>query len=90
MRNLAKFGLIACIATTLTGSEVEASTRIYYTCQGKQKTQLHHNYACEYHLNKPFKARVIGGGQMPGKRCNSTEQKSFKTWLCADVCKAAS
>jgi hypothetical protein len=85
MRHASIFAL--CLAALLANTTAaSASTRLYCTCKTGPKTVLQHNNACEYHYKKPFKAKLLGGGEKPATFCTTAERKSFKAVMCKDLC----
>ena len=79
--------MIAALATALSVPQpAEAGRRITCQCNGKTKTWIHHTYACEYDLKKPFK-KTLSGASKPAKYCTSAEYERFHAGLCkADGC----
>jgi hypothetical protein len=68
----------------------EAGRRITCQCSGgKTKTWIHHNFACEYDLKKPFSRSGVGRSK-PVKFCSADEYYQFHNRLCRmDGCSSA-
>ena len=74
--------VIVALATGLSIPQTaEAGRRVTCQCDGKPKTWIHHNYACEYELKKPFK-KTLGGSMRPVKSCTGKEYDRFHANLC--------
>ena len=65
--------------------QAEAGSRITCQCSAGKKTWIMGTNACEYHFNKPLRAKA-GGGKKPAKHCSRSEAASFKKMLCATEC----
>jgi hypothetical protein len=72
----ASFGLIAVSA-----QPAEAGTRIRCVCaNGKAKSWIHHNRACEIHFKKPH--TKLSKPKNPSDACSHQEWAQFRTYLC--------
>lgn len=80
--------LLAALAVTfaLAPRPVDAASRTWCLCQGKESGRLHHRFACEYHFKKPGKWPAAGAASKTGG-CSREEWAQFKTYLCVkDAC----
>lgn len=81
------FKLIASIALAITMTvavqPAEAGRRINCLCNGKDKSWIHHNHACEIHFKKPM-TKKAGGGSKPATSCTMQEFAQFRTYLCVN------
>ena len=65
----------------LTSSPADAGMRITcYCADGKQKSWIHYNRACEVHFKKPH--TTLAKPKNPADVCTEHEWAQFRTYLC--------
>lgn len=77
------FSLLAVVAFALAAmpDSAEAGRRVRCSCAGKEKSWVHHTFACEYHFKKAF-SKSGSGGMKPAQQCSLEEWTQFRTYLC--------